>query len=66
MRSIAAGTWVLAVSVTFALAQTAPQDQIGYKSDPNAEEKKTLLLKDFKPGSMLDAGHQTFKKHVAT
>jgi len=62
MRSIAAGTWVLAVSVTFALAQTAPQDQIGYKSDPNAEEKKTLLLKDFKPVSMLHAGHHDVQK----
>jgi len=29
--------------------------QIGYKSDPNAEQKKTLLLKDFKPVSMLHA-----------
>ncbi|PYX11353.1 MAG: hypothetical protein DMG85_05805 [Acidobacteria bacterium] len=26
-----------------------PQDQIGYKSAAGAEQKKTLLLKDFKP-----------------
>jgi len=62
MRSIAGWTWVLAVSLTFAMAQAAPQDQIGYKSDPNAEEKKTLLLKDFKPVSMLHAGHHVVQK----
>ena len=62
MRSIAGWTWVLAVSLTFAMAQTAPQDEIGYKSDPNAEEKKTLLLKDFKPVSMLHAGHHEVQK----
>lgn len=43
-----------------ALAQTvssppAPQDQIGYKSAAGADEKKTLLLKDFKPVPMLHA-----------
>jgi len=27
--------------------------QIGYQSDPNAEQKKTLLLRDFHPQSML-------------
>ncbi len=62
MRSIAAWIWLLAVSLTFAMAQTAPQDQIGYKSDPNADEKKTLLLKDFKPVSMLHAGHHDVQK----
>jgi predicted TIM-barrel fold metal-dependent hydrolase len=62
MRSFAAWTWVLAVSLTFAMAQAAPQDQIGYKSDPNAEEKKTLLLRDFKPVSMLHAGHHEVQK----
>jgi predicted TIM-barrel fold metal-dependent hydrolase len=30
-----------------------PQDQIGYKSAADAEQKKTLLLKDFHPVSML-------------
>ncbi len=62
MRSIAGWTWVLAVSLTFAMAQTAPQDEIGYKSDPNAEAKKTLLLKDFRPVSMLHAGHHEVQK----
>jgi predicted TIM-barrel fold metal-dependent hydrolase len=62
MRSIAGWIWVLAVSLTFGMAQTAPQDQIGYKSDPNAEEKKTLLLRDFRPVSMLHAGHHDVQK----
>jgi predicted TIM-barrel fold metal-dependent hydrolase len=35
------------------LAPTAASGQIGYKSDPNAEQKKTLLLRDFHPQSML-------------
>ena len=30
-----------------------PASQIGYKSAANAEETKTLLLRDFKPASML-------------
>lgn len=33
----------------------SPRDTIGYKSAPDAEAKKTLLLKDFKPVSMLHA-----------
>ncbi|HMK23213.1 MAG TPA: hypothetical protein VK466_12830, partial [Terriglobales bacterium] len=36
-------------------AQIAPAPQIGYKSAPDAEQKKTLLLRDFKPTSMLHA-----------
>ena len=35
------------------LAPAAAAGQIGYKSDPNAEQKKTLLLRDFHPQSML-------------
>src|SRR6201987_2986009 len=31
----------------------SPDQQIGYKSAADAEQKKTLLLKDFKPVSML-------------
>jgi predicted TIM-barrel fold metal-dependent hydrolase len=62
VRSIAGWTWVLAVSLTFATAPTAPPDQIGYKSDPRAEAKKTLLLKDFQPVSMLHAGHHEVQK----
>jgi predicted TIM-barrel fold metal-dependent hydrolase len=43
-------------------AQAAPLDQIGYKSDPNADQKKTLLLRDFKPVSMLHAGNHQVDK----
>jgi hypothetical protein len=45
----------------WALAQTISQQpdqaqgQIGYKSAAGAEEKKTLLLKDFQPVPMLHA-----------
>jgi uncharacterized protein len=35
--------------------QSQPQGQIGYKSAAGAEEKKTLLLKDFHPAPMLHA-----------
>ena len=50
---------LLVVLVTHSAGQTAPaqQDQpqgdIGYKSAPGADEKKTLLLKDFHPVPML-------------
>src|SRR5277367_2221938 len=42
------------------LQQTVPppnqaQEKIGYKSDAKADQNKTLLLKDFHPGSMLHA-----------
>ena len=33
--------------------QSAPSGQIGYKSAADAEQKKTLLLRDFHPVSML-------------
>src|SRR5690349_17947555 len=36
-------------------AVEASSPQIGYKSAENAEQKKTLLLKDFHPVSMLHA-----------
>ena len=36
-----------------------PQEQIGYKSAAGAEQKKTLLLKDFHPTSMLHAPEHT-------
>jgi len=45
-----------------ALSQAAPQEQIGFKEDPNADQKKTLLLKDFKPVSMLHAGRHEVEK----
>src|ERR1700733_371126 len=44
----------LAMSALLA-AQNQSQEAIGYKSADNAEQKKTLLLKDFAPVSMLHA-----------
>ena len=38
-----------------AFAQTQSQPQIGYKSAADADQTKTLRLKDFKPASMLHA-----------
>jgi predicted TIM-barrel fold metal-dependent hydrolase len=38
--------------------QESQQPQIGYKSAKDAEQKKTLLLKDFKPVSMLHVPEQ--------
>jgi hypothetical protein len=49
MRRIAL---ILLIASTFAFAQDQ-QAQIGYKSDPNADQKKTILLKDFHPISRL-------------
>jgi uncharacterized protein len=49
------------ISASLAMAQASapqsatPNDQIGYKSADNADEKKTLLLKDFHPTPMLHA-----------
>ena len=40
----------------------APASQIGYKSASDAEQKKTLLLKDFKPESMLHASTHAVDK----
>ena len=47
--------WVLAflLCVPGIKAQTTPTPQIGYKSAADAEQKKTLLLRDFHPVSML-------------
>ncbi len=55
--------WVglfLLCATTWSCAQTASQqnksqEQIGYKSAADAEQKKTLLLKDFQPVPMLHA-----------
>jgi predicted TIM-barrel fold metal-dependent hydrolase len=46
---------LLALIASLAAAQNASpaQSQIGYKSAQDAEQKKTLLLRDFKPDSML-------------
>lgn len=49
MRRIAL---IFLIASTFAFAQDQ-QAQIGYKSDPNADQKKTILLKDFHPISRL-------------
>jgi predicted TIM-barrel fold metal-dependent hydrolase len=47
---------LLLILVLPASAQNQPQTgQIGYKSAADAEQKKTILLKDFKPVSMLHA-----------
>jgi predicted TIM-barrel fold metal-dependent hydrolase len=46
---------VLAGAVWAQTPAPAPSAQIGYSADPNADQKKTLLLKDFKPVSMLHA-----------
>lgn len=48
----------LATTIFVVLLITAACAQnIGYKADPNAEQKKTLLLRDFHPQSMLHAGN---------
>jgi predicted TIM-barrel fold metal-dependent hydrolase len=57
-RFVAPGLACLAcISAGFAQAQAPiqPASQIGYKSAQDAEQKKTLLLKDFTPESMLHA-----------
>src|SRR5580693_3054612 len=55
---------VLPLSLVFGIAMSAQnpqqqpdssQEKIGYKSAADAEQKKTLLLKDFQPRSMLHA-----------
>ena len=43
----------LAMAQASAPPPATPNDQIGYKSAANADEKKTLLLKDFHPTPML-------------
>jgi hypothetical protein len=35
--------------------QAQPKEQIGYNAAPDADQKKTLLLKDFHPVQMLHA-----------
>ena len=44
---------LLALLFPFACGQDASSPQIGYKTAPDADQKKTLLLRDFKPVSML-------------
>jgi uncharacterized protein len=56
MRPVITATFIL-LATSFALAQnpgdSSAQPQIGYKSAEGAEQNKTLLLRDFKPESML-------------
>jgi uncharacterized protein len=54
MRRILVVAVLLSVS-SLLLAQNQAQNQIGYKSAPNAKERETLLLRDFHPKSMLHA-----------
>ena len=55
MRSIAVLQMsILVVLASASVAQTT-SSQIGYQAAPDAEQRKTLLLKDFKPVSMLHA-----------
>jgi uncharacterized protein len=49
---------VTTIFVVLLIAAACAQD-IGYKADPNAQEKKTLLLRDFHPQSMLHAGNHS-------
>lgn len=51
MRSFIPGILILSAAALTAQTQSSPQ--IGYKSAADAEQKKTLLLRDFKPVSML-------------
>jgi len=51
MRPFIPGVFLLSAAVLTAQTQSSPQ--IGYKSAADAEQKKTLLLRDFKPVSML-------------
>ena len=51
---------LLACSTTL-IGQTA-HPQIGYHADPKADQNKTLLLKDFKPVSMLHAAAHPIEK----
>lgn len=56
IRNLAALTLhfvLLSLLLAVAVAQDASPPQIGYKAAQGAEEKKSLLLRDFKPVSML-------------
>ncbi len=53
MRRILAITTLFSAILVFAQNQT--QNQITYKAAPNAQERETLLLRDFHPQAMLHA-----------
>ena len=65
LRIIMRPAWLAQIVLLFACAVTVaqtPKSQIGYQADPNAAQKKTLLLKDFKPVSMLHAAAHPIEK----
>lgn len=70
MRSLAMWVFVLFLSITGTrlAAQTAAspeqsgQSQIGYHEDPNADQRRTLLLRDFKPVTMMHASEHKVAK----
>lgn len=55
MKSIVNCSLFVLLTIVAAQTQDQSQAQIGYKSAPDADQKKTLLLKDFEPVSMLHA-----------
>jgi hypothetical protein len=52
MKRLLASIFLLSF-LNFAQNSPQPQPQIGYKSASDAEQKKTVLLRDSKPVSML-------------
>src|SRR5437667_12914424 len=55
---------LLSAALVFAqaLAPGNQSGQIGYHEDPNADQKRTLLLKDFKPATMMHTSvHEVLK-----
>jgi uncharacterized protein len=54
--------FLLLLSATLMHSQDQAAPGIGYKSAPDANQKKTLLLRDFKPVSMLHAAQHPIAK----
>lgn len=55
MKSLLVSLFLLTASLALAQSPQQTSPQIGYKSAEDADQKKTLLLKDFQPKSMLHA-----------
>jgi len=53
---------ILLFSVVASAQSPAPPQQIGYKSAADAAEKKTVLLRDFKPVAMLHVPSHKIEK----
>src|ERR1044071_6106267 len=53
---------LVAIAMALAIPAYFLAQQIGYKSAENAEQKKTLLLRDFQPQSMLHASAHEVKR----